>query len=170
MSTAETATRDAEEVARSYFAAIERRDLDGMVSEWRPGSTDTMYGMAELRAPDQIRDWFGKLFAAFPDFRFAVVDLVAGGDKAAVRWSASGTFNGSGDFEGMIPNGASIEIEGLDLLTVRDGLIVENFAYTNAMDTARKLGAMPPQASFGERAMLGGFNLKTRLGRLLRRR
>jgi len=92
-----------------------------------------------------------------------VTDLISEGNQAAVRWRATGTFNGTGKFEGMIPNGASIEIEGLDLLTVEDGLIVENHAYTNAMDTARKLGALPPQQSIGEKAMLGAFNAKTRL-------
>ena len=170
MSGTETATRSTAEVARAYFKAIEERNLEQMAAQWKPGSVDHFYGMAELRVPEDLRDWFGNLFAAFPDFTMLVSDLISEGDQAAVRWRATGTFSGSGKFEGMIPTGASVELEGLDLLTIRDGLIVENRAYTNAMDTARKLGALPPEGSIGERAMLGALNAKTRVAGALRRR
>jgi len=163
VSSSETATLSTAGAVRAYFGAIEAQDLDGMAAQWKPGSIDYFYGIAELSVPGDLREWFGNVFAAFPDFKMVVTDLISEGNQAAVRWRATGTFNGTGKFEGMIPNGASIEIEGLDLLTVEDGLIVENHAYTNAMDTARKLGALPPQQSIGEKAMLGAFNAKTRL-------
>jgi hypothetical protein len=38
---------DTEQVARAYFAAIGKRDLDGMAAVWKPGSTDHMVGMQE---------------------------------------------------------------------------------------------------------------------------
>jgi predicted ester cyclase len=64
-----------------------------------------------------------------------------------VHWTATGTFTGTGRFEGMAPNGASIELRGLDLLTVRDGMVVDNQAYTNGAELARQLGALPPAGS-----------------------
>jgi len=76
---------------------------------------------------------------------------------------------GPARFEGLEPNGARMEIEGLDLLTIRDGLIRENRAYTNATEIARQLGAMPPAGSVGEKAMLGAVNVKTRAQSLLKR-
>ena len=105
--------------------------------------------------------WFGNLFRAFPDFAMEVADMVAYGDKAAVRWTATGTFTGPGKFEGLAPTGARVELEGLDLLTIEDGLIVENRAYTNATEMARQMGAMPPAGSVGEKAMLGAVNART---------
>jgi hypothetical protein len=69
----------------------------------------------------------------------------------------------------MTPNGASVEVEGLDLLTVSDGLIVGNRAYTNAMELARQLGALPPAGSAQEKAMLGAVNLRTAIASRLRR-
>lgn len=151
----------AKQVATAYFDAIGERDLDGMVACWEPGSTDHLYGMADLRVPGDLRQWFGNLFRAFPDFAMSVADMVAYGEKAAVRWTATGTFTGPGKFEGLTATGASIAIEGLDLFTIRDGLIRENFAYTNATELARQLGAMPPAGSTGERAMLGIVNART---------
>jgi predicted ester cyclase len=107
------------------------------------------------------------LFRAFPDFAM-VVDMVAYGEKAARALAWHGHLHRPVRFEGLDPNGARIEIEGLDLLTIRDGLIRENRAYTNAAEIARQLGAMPAPGSLGERAMLGAVNAKTRLRALLR--
>ena len=162
-------TANAKQVATAYFDAIAARDLDGMVACWAPGSRDVLYGMADLTVPAGLRDYFGGLFAAFPDFAMRVVDMVAYGDKAAVRWHATGTFSGPGKFEGLAPTGAAIELEGLDLLTVEDGLITGNHAYTNATEMARQLGAMPPAGSLGERAMLGAINARTAAAGAVRR-
>ena len=77
--------------------------------------------------------------------------MTAQKDRAAVRWRIRGTFDGSGTFQGMRPNGARIDIEGLDLFTVEDELIVDNVAYMNGAELARQLGALPPQGSLAER-------------------
>jgi steroid delta-isomerase-like uncharacterized protein len=159
----------AKQVATAYFDAIAARDLDAMVACWEPGSVDSLYGMADLRVPEDLRAWFGSLFRAVPDFSMSVVDMVAYGEKAAVRWAATGTFNGTGKFEGLAPNGARVEMEGLDLLTIRDGLVHENHAYTNGLELGRQLGAFPPAGSVGERAMLGAINARTAAASRLRR-
>jgi len=159
----------AKQVATAYFDAIAARDLDAMTAVWEPGSLDRLYGMADLRAPEGIRRWFGDLFAAFPDFAMSVADMVAYGERAAVRWTATGTFTGPVKFEGLNATGAAVAIEGLDLLTIRDGLIRENHAYTNPTELARQLGAMPPAGSAAERAMLGAVNARTTAAAYLKR-
>lgn len=148
-------------VARAYFAALADRDVDAAAAMWEPGSTDRFVGMADLLVPSEFKRWFHRLFDAFTDFRFEVVTLAATKEHVAVRWRASGTFDGTAQFEGMNPNGARIEVEGCDMLTVRDGKIVENFAYMNGADLARQLGAMPPQGSVAERGMIAAVNAKT---------
>jgi predicted ester cyclase len=152
--------KSAKQVAIAYFEVIGNRDIDGMMKLWEPGCYGYIHGIADLRVPDGYREYFGGLFTAFPDFQMEITDLVAYGDKAAVRWTARGTFTG-GKFEGLSPTGARIEMEGCDLLTIRDGLIRENRAYFNATEMARQLKAMPPAGSIGERAMLGAVNART---------
>jgi steroid delta-isomerase-like uncharacterized protein len=159
----------AKQVATSYFEAVGRRDLDAMMDHWEPGGYGYIHGVADLRAPDGYRQWFGGLFRAMPDFKMEIVDMVAYGDKAAVRWKATGTFTGAERFEGLTATGARVEMEGCDLLTITDGLIRENRAYMNATEMARQLGAMPPAGSVGEKAMLGAVNLRTRAKDLLKR-
>jgi steroid delta-isomerase-like uncharacterized protein len=148
-------------IARAYFEALADHDLDRAVELWEPGCVDHLVGLADLRAPDEFRAWFGRLFAAFPDFRMEVVSLAASKEHAAVRWRGTGTFDGTARFEGMEPNGASVDVEGCDMLTIRDGRIVDNHAYMNAADLARQLGAMPPKGSVAERGLIGAFNAKT---------
>jgi steroid delta-isomerase-like uncharacterized protein len=160
-----------ETVARAYFDAVTRRDLDGMCAPWAPGARDVIHGVADMTAPGDIREWFGGLFAAFPDFRFEVLDVVAGDERVAVEWSARGTFDGSGRFEGLRPNGATVDLQSCDVLTVRDGLVQRNDAYMNGAEMARQLGALPPAGSTPERAMTAVLNAKTGLkGRLTSRR
>ena len=165
---ATTEATETESVARAYFDAVARRDVDAMAACWEPGSRDVIHGVADMLVPEDLRTWFGELFASFPDFSFEVLAVIAAGEKAAVHWHATGTFDGSARFEGLIPNGERIDVTGCDVLTVRAGKVVHNDAYMNGAEMARQLGALPPQGSPPERAMTGLLNLKTRL--LARRR
>lgn len=158
----------AAETARSYFDAAAARDPEAMASHWAPGKVDHLVGMSELEAPDGVRAYFAGLFEAFPDFRMEVVDLIAEGSQAAVRWHATGTFNGTGKFEGISPNGARLEITGCDVLTIEDGKIVSNFAYLNGTEVARQLGVMPEAGSPGEKAMMAAANAKIAAGKRVR--
>ncbi len=169
MKASEQSKTSAGSVARSYFEAISRRDLDAMVEHWAPGGSGYIHGMVNVTVPYTYRPWFQSLFDAFPDWRFEVLDLVSEGELAAVRWRARATFSGEGRFEGLEPNGAAIETEGCDVLTVRDGLIQSNYAYTNGMELSRRLGVLPAAGSAQEKAMLGALNLKTRIAARFRR-
>jgi predicted ester cyclase len=149
------------EVARAYFAAVADRDPDAMVAWWEPGGVDRLVGLAELRAPDEIRSWFATLFAVVPDFTFEVLDLVTEGDRAAVRWRSRGTFDGTGKFEGIAPTGAELEFEGIDMVEARDGKIRSLHAYLNGMDLARQMGVIPKAGSLEDRAMVAAVNART---------
>jgi predicted ester cyclase len=157
------------EVARSYFEAVARQDLDAMEAHYEPGSIGRIHGLVELKVGGNYREWFGNLFRAFPDWKFEILDIVAEGERAAVEWRATGTFKGDAKFEGMEPNGASVDVRGCDVVTIREGRLVDNQAYSSGTEIARQLGALPPQGSFGERAMTSALNLKTRAADLLRR-
>ena len=151
------------EVAKRYFSALAERDLDAAVACWKPGGIDRFVGQQELVAPDGIRDYFTTLFAAFPDFEFDVLEVTAYRSRAAVRWRARGTFAGPGRFQGFVPNGARIEIEGCDVVLVADELIERNDAYVDSGDIARQLGFLPPTGSPAESRLAALANARTRL-------
>jgi glyoxylase-like metal-dependent hydrolase (beta-lactamase superfamily II) len=92
-----------------------------------------------------------------------VISTTAEDERCGVHWRLRGTFAGPGRFGGVAPTGSPLDIEGFDLVTVRDGLIQHNDAFTDSMTFARQIGMMPPQGSPGEQRMTGAFNAKTRL-------
>lgn len=157
----------ATEIAKRYFAAAAARDLDAMVACWAPGGIERFVGQQELIAPDGVREYFSELFAAFPDFAFEVLDVTTARTRTAVRWRASGTFAGPGSFQGFAPNGARIEVEGCDVLTVTDDQIQRNDAYIDSGDIARQLGFLPAAGSAGEARLTRLANARTRLRALV---
>ncbi len=151
------------EIAKRYFTALSEHDLDGAVACWRPGGIDRMVGALELVAPDGVRDYFSALFAAFPDFRFEILEMTTARNRTAVRWRAQATFAGPGVFQGFAPNNAGMQLEGCDVVTVDDGLIVHNDAFVDSGEVARQLGLLPPAGSAAEARLTKLANARTRL-------
>jgi len=153
----------AEAVARSYFHAIDSRDLDTAVSFWADGGSENVRGRVDVLAPDGVREFIGELLGAMPDLDMQVLSATTEEERCGVHWRLTGTFAGPGGFGGVAPTGNPIVLEGFDLLTVRDGLIQANDAFTDSMTFARQIGMMPPLGSTAERRMMGAFNAKSRL-------
>jgi glyoxylase-like metal-dependent hydrolase (beta-lactamase superfamily II)/ketosteroid isomerase-like protein len=153
----------AEAVVRRYFAAIDARDLQGAVALWAQGGREHVHGRLDALAPHGVEEFIGELVGAIPDLKMEVLSSISEGDRCGVHWRLTGTFAGPGSFGGVAPTGNPIDIEGFDLLTVRDGLIESNEAFTDSMTFARQVGMMPPLGSSAEQRMMGAFNTKTRL-------
>jgi predicted ester cyclase len=142
------------EIAKRYFDALSAHDPDAAVAVWAPGGVDRFVGQQQLTAPDGIREYFSELFAAFPDFALEIVDLTTYRNRGAVRWRARGTFAGPGDFMGFAANGARIEIEGCDVVTVAGDAIqhldalVSDCLYTLDPQTGIKGAARVPHPAF----------------------
>ena len=153
-------------VAAAYFEALSRHDVDAAVAMWKPGGRENVRSQVDTTAPDGVRAFLSGLFGPFPDFGFTVVETTVQDDRAAVRWEVNATFTGD-RFQGVEATGAPIFLEGVDVLIVRDGLIVENNAFADGLSLVRQLGLMPPDGSAPERAMKGAFNAKTKAIRKL---
>lgn len=149
-------------VTKEYFAALAARDVERMVACWKPGGREFIRGQVDTTAPDGVREFFTGLFAAMPDFDLRVVCTTNARERSVVRWRASGTFSG-GDFGGIAATGARVELEGIDEITVKDGLIVENNAFSDSMAFARQIGMLPPEGSKADQRVMAAFNAKTKL-------
>ncbi len=168
MSTAtESGQSEVTDVARRYFDAVGRRDVEAMVACWEPGNVDRLVGDRDLPVPVGVREYFGELFGAFPDLEFTVLSTATEGEVCSVRWRLRGTFAGPGTLEGLEPNGARLDLEGCDVVQVRGGLIHHNDAYFNGAAMVRQLGVMPPAGSATEQRMTALMNGRTRVGRRL---
>lgn len=118
-------------IARRYFDALRRRDLEAAVACWEPG------------AADEISVRFGELFAAFPDLYIELLDTTTQRERCVVRWHATGTFLGPGRLQGFTANGGSMSIDGCDVLEVREDRIVGGGFYMDGADVVQQLGLLP---------------------------
>lgn len=155
--------KEVEDAARAYFEAVAARDPDAMAARWHAEGVEDIVPLGVFRGPEGVRELFGELFAAIPDFAFTVERVTADDEVAAVQWRAAGTFDGA-PFQGIDPTGRWLELRGTDCIEVdEDGLIVRNTAYYDGMAFARGVGLLPPEDSPADRALRTGFNAVTKV-------
>jgi steroid delta-isomerase-like uncharacterized protein len=82
-----------------------------------------------------------ELRTAFPDIRYTVEDLVEEGDRVAIRWSWTGTHDGS--FRGFAPTGKRISNPGFAIFHLRGGKIVRAWVDTDRLGFLQQIGAIP---------------------------
>src|SRR6188472_3791116 len=152
---------------RAYFDRLERGELDAPLDAYRPDARITIHGVLAEATREELAAYFGRLRDAMPDFALRVLSMTVEGERAAVRWRATGTFAGPGRLEGFEPTGARAELEGIDLMVVQDGTIARTDAYANAMELARQVGGLPAAGSRAEARLLGAVNARTRAARRL---
>jgi glyoxylase-like metal-dependent hydrolase (beta-lactamase superfamily II)/predicted ester cyclase len=114
-------------------------------------------------APEGVRAFLGELIDATPDLVFEILSTTTQDERCAAQYRISGTFAGPGSLNGIQPTGDRFVIEGIDLVTVKDGLIQTNEAFPDSISLPRQVGLMPAQGSLAEQRMTGAFNAKTRL-------
>jgi predicted ester cyclase len=155
--------KEIEKVATSYFDAVAARDPAAMASHWAAEGVGDLVPIGPLRGPGEVRAFFTELFTALPDADFLVQKMVVDTQGASVSWRLRGTFDG-GSFQGIEPNGRTIDLRGVDVLEVgEDNKLISNTAYYDGAAFARAIGMLPAQDSGAERAMRAGFNTVTRL-------
>ena len=84
---------------------------------------------------------------AFPDLRFTIDDLLADGDKAVCRWTATGTHEG--DLAGMPATGKTSTVSGISIDRFEGGKIVEGWTNWDTLGMLQNLGAVPAAQAVG---------------------
>jgi steroid delta-isomerase-like uncharacterized protein len=85
--------------------------------------------------------------AAFRDLTISVDDLLADGDRVALRWTAHATHRG--ELMGMPATGRRLTLTGIDILRIVDGTIVERWGEFNSTEMLQQLGALPAADASG---------------------
>ncbi|WP_067534233.1 ester cyclase [Nocardia crassostreae] len=88
------------------------------------------------------REFWGRWFAAFPDTRVTLEDVVVSGDRVVGRFTYRGTHVGS--LLGEAPTGREVEMRSLDIWRVEDGMAVEHWDELNGIEFFTQLGLLPP--------------------------
>jgi steroid delta-isomerase-like uncharacterized protein len=78
---------------------------------------------------------------AFPDLHHNIKDMVAEGDKVAVRLNVTGTHKG--EFQGIPPSGRKLSLDEMAFLTIIDGRITEGWITSDTLNFMQQIGATP---------------------------
>jgi steroid delta-isomerase-like uncharacterized protein len=127
---------------RSAYERISAGDIAGfgelvaddfIEHEGGPGLPPTKEGTLEF---------FRILLTAFPDMRMDVEDLIASEDKTVARVKVTATHQG--EFMGVPPTGARVELQLIDIMRFDDaGLVCEHWGVTDMLSLMQQLGVVP---------------------------
>lgn len=92
----------------------------------------------------------GKLFLqafaqAYPDATFTVDAMIAEGDQVMTKKTMSGT--NTGDFAGVPATGRRVTFQYVDIMSVRDGRIVQHWNILDQFSWLTQLGVLPAPSS-----------------------
>jgi steroid delta-isomerase-like uncharacterized protein len=94
--------------------------------------------------PEDLRTALQLIRTAFPDIHVTVEQTIAEGDYVVTRNTWRGTHRGV--FNGIPPTGRRIEIGGIVIWRIVDGLIRERRATIDVLSMLRQLGQLPDPA------------------------
>jgi steroid delta-isomerase-like uncharacterized protein len=129
---------------------VVRRFYEG----WNSGTIDFAELVAEdivnhqpEAEPERGRHQFAvaidRVMAAVPDSRWTISDLLAEGDRVAIRITWSGTY-GAPQFRGLpIPAAGTFSAEHIHIYRVADGKLAEHWVVRDDLAMLRQLGALP---------------------------
>jgi steroid delta-isomerase-like uncharacterized protein len=159
-------TQTPAEVARAIFDALGKKELDDAMAYVAEDGVDDFVAIGRFEGKPAIRQFFEELLTAFPTFEVAVERIVGDDTTAVTQWKASGDFTGE-PFQGVEPTGRYVEIRGIDVMEIGDGMVRHNTIYYDGAAFARQVGLLPKAGTTMDRAMLSVFNAATRLRKRL---
>lgn len=114
------------ELVRFGFEAFNADDLDACVKRLAPNLIINLAGLPEpLRGRKTWRQGAELVKRAFPDLNAYIEDIIAVGDRVAVRLTMHGTHRG--DYLGFPASGRAVRYVSHEFYRVADGLIAEEW-------------------------------------------
>lgn len=102
---------------------------------------DDFAGAAGDHGPRAFQQVMTRLRGAFPDLHYTLDDVLAEGDKVAVRWHWTGTHRGQ--FRTVPPTGRAVTNEGSAIFELRGGKIVAAALGTDRLGFLQSIGVVP---------------------------
>lgn len=85
----------------------------------------------------------------FPDLKFTFNETIVTGDKVVVRWTVSGTHQGT--FRDLAPSRKTVSLSGISVFRIANRKIVESWANWDQAGLYQQIGAVPSFARAGAR-------------------
>jgi predicted ester cyclase len=118
---------------------------DDVLSGHRLALADELFAAGLPALAADFRAALTDLISAFPDIHYTVLDLVAEGDRVAVRWQWTGTHRAP--FRSFAPTQAAVTDAGMAIFTFSDGRIAGVELQTDRLGFLQQLGVVPSVAA-----------------------
>ncbi len=117
-------------------------DVDGYITMlYAPDAVFHGFPPAFGQDRDGIGQFFHALVAGLPDVRVDALDLLADGDRLAVRYALTGTH--AGELFGTPPTGAHVDVEGITLVRFEGDQVAERWNRLDDLVFLTQVGAPP---------------------------
>jgi len=126
------------ETAVQLYAAIDAQDFEKLRQYLSKDFALSVVGMPEPLDREATFELMKEFYAAFPDFTHVIEEMVAEGDRVAVRMRFEATHQG--DFMGIPATGKKVSYAGVQMFTLVDGVCTENWALDDNFGFMMQLG------------------------------
>jgi steroid delta-isomerase-like uncharacterized protein len=128
--------------AETINQAWNSHDIEKVLSFYSPKYIGDDVGQASLlRGHEGLRAMLDVYWRAFPDLQFAVKDVVIQDSRVAIVWVAEGTHQGT--IMNIPATGHRVEVRGMSIIDVEDGLIVRGQYIWDLAGMLRHMGLLP---------------------------
>jgi steroid delta-isomerase-like uncharacterized protein len=127
-------------IVQRYSEAVSHRNLDVLDEIFAPEFIDHTASPDQPPGPEGLKRFFAMMDRGFPDFRATVEDVIAEGDKVGFRFTFHGTHQGA--FMGIAPTGEQVTMQGIDILRIVDGQVVELWGQEDMLGMMQQLGVI----------------------------
>lgn len=115
---------------RDLYHAYSTGDTTNLEQIFGAGYVDRSTPKGEPNDLEALRHHIAAFWAAFPDGKIVIRDLLADGDKVIARVTLTGTHQG--EFAGIPPSGAPVVADGVETFRFLHGMVVESWSmFTN---------------------------------------
>lgn len=97
----------------------------------------------DLQGRDAIKRHMTVILSAFSDFSASVEDILAEGDRVAMRVTLRGRHDGD-EFMGIEPTGKTFEVRNMVITRIEDGKIAERWMVADTLGMMQQLGVVEP--------------------------
>jgi steroid delta-isomerase-like uncharacterized protein len=135
-------------IVRKEYDSLNHHDINIAAQYYADTIQGTDVSFPEPMNKEGLLKHHQNFLTAIPDAHFDMKDLVAQGDKVAASWVVRGTQTGPLQFPSggsLPPTGKTIQMHGVTLYEIRNGLILREDLYYDQLAFLTQLEVLTPQ-------------------------
>jgi steroid delta-isomerase-like uncharacterized protein len=130
-------------IVRRYMEQVLNNQRHDLVDEVLADTVEFHGTGPSIIGRTSVVQWLAMFAAAFPDWHTTIDDMIAEGDRVAVRITSNGTH--LGDYQAIPATGKPYTQNAIVIYRLTNGKIVEGRLQTDMLSMMQQLGLMPAQ-------------------------